>query len=155
MCRRDIWTQDSIDFVGCSSLSTKLYPGLLSNRTFPTQWLHETPVVVYRDTNFPRREFLKISEGLAHLNFEEFCIMRNIYMATAKENNENYDSAGVDDFYENVLFSFPSNDQIMNLFLNLFNRNKHLYEKNMENLKETTLSCYHIYVKNFKKHRAC
>lgn len=76
-------------------------------------------------------------------------------MATAKENNENYDSAGVDDFYENVLFSFPSNDQIMNLFLNLFNRNKHLYEKNMENLKETTLSCYHIYVKNFKKHRAC
>ena len=37
-------------------------------------------------------------------------------MATAKETNENFDTSGVDDFYQNVLFSFPSNDQIMNLF---------------------------------------
>ena len=94
---------------------------------------------------FQGENFLKISEGLAHLNFQEFCRMRNIYMAMEKETNENYDSAGVDDFYENVLFSFPSNDQIMNLFLNLFNRNKHLYEKNMENLKATAMSCDHTF----------
>ena len=94
---------------------------------------------------FQGENFLKISEGLAHLNFQEFCRMTNIYMAMEKETNKNYDSAGVDDFYENVLFSFPSNDQIMNLFLNLFNRNKHLYEKNMENLKATALSCDHTF----------
>lgn len=29
-------------------------------------------------------------------------------MAMVKETNENYDSAGVDDFYENVLFSFQA-----------------------------------------------
>ena len=66
-------------------------------------------------------------------------------MATAKETNENFDTSGVDDFYQNVLFSFPSNDQIMNLFLNLYNRNKHLYEKNMDKLKATALPCDHTF----------
>ena len=41
----------------------------------------------YIDTNFPGENFLKIGEGLAHLNFQEFCTMRNIYMA-----NKNYDT---------------------------------------------------------------
>ena len=94
---------------------------------------------------FQGENFLKISEGLAHLNFQEFCRMRNIYMTTAKEINENSTSARVDDFYKNVLFSFPSNDQIMNLYLNLFNKNKHLYEKDMENLKAAALSCDHTF----------
>lgn len=94
---------------------------------------------------FQGENFLKISEGLALLNFQEFCRMRNIYVAMAKETKENYDTSGVNDFYQNVLFSFLSNDQIMNLFLNLFNRNKHLYEKHMDKLKATALSCDHTF----------
>lgn len=89
--------------------------------------------------------FLKISEGLAHLNLQEFCRLRNIYLIAANENNVPNNSSNCYEFYNNILFSFPSNDLIMNLFLEGFNRKKHLYEKEMNSLTATALSSDHTF----------
>ena len=89
--------------------------------------------------------FIKISEGLAALNFQEFCRQRRIYLTAATENNELVESSSSSEFYSNVLFSFPSNDQIMNLFLIGFKMESHLYNNEMNSLSATVISCDHTF----------
>lgn len=83
--------------------------------------------------------FLKISEGLASLNFQAFCRQRQIYLAALIENNVITDDSSCSEFYSNSLFAFPSNDQIINLFLNAFKTKKHLYEIDMKRVSATVL----------------
>lgn len=89
--------------------------------------------------------FLKISEGLASLNFQAFCRQRQIYLAALIENNVITDDSSCSEFYSNSLFAFPSNDQIINLFLNAFKTKKHLYEIDMKRVSATALSCDHTF----------
>ena len=89
--------------------------------------------------------FLKISEGLASLNFQAFCRQRQIYLAALTENNVAVNDSSCSEFYSNPLFAFPSNDQIINLFLSAFKTKKHLYEMDMKRVTATALSCDHTF----------
>ena len=62
---------------------------------------------------------MKISEGLASLNFQAFCRQRLVYVTAASENSNLavQDHSSCYEFYSNPVFAFPSNDQTMNLFL--------------------------------------
>lgn len=48
-------------------------------------------------------------------------------------------------FHNNVLYSFPSNDQIMRIFLHCFEKNKSIYVKAMNCLTLSSLSCDHTF----------
>ena len=91
--------------------------------------------------------FLKISEGLASLNFQAFCRQRLVYLTAASENSNLavQDHSSCYEFYSNPLFAFPSNDQTMNLFLFAFKKKKHLYEMDMKRVTATALSCDHTF----------
>ena len=73
--------------------------------------------------------FLKICEGLASLNFHEFCQRVNVFSSNLNCVASKYN------FCNNEMFSFPSNDQIMNIFLDAINEDKELYEENPYLLK--------------------
>lgn len=47
--------------------------------------------------------FLKISEGLASLNFQAFCRQRQIYLAALTENNVAVNDSSCSEFYSNPL----------------------------------------------------
>ena len=88
--------------------------------------------------------FLTISEGLASLNFQAFCRHRQMYLAAADEHSTAVNSS-YSEFYSNQIFAFPSNDQIINLFLETFRRKKHLYQMDMDGVTATALSCDHTF----------
>lgn len=89
--------------------------------------------------------FLTISEGLASLNFRTFCRQRQVYLAAAFDENDVTVNSSYSEFYNNPVYSFPSNDQIMSLFLETFRRKKHLYKLEMDRVTETALSCDHTF----------
>lgn len=88
--------------------------------------------------------FLTISEGLASLNFRTFCRQRQIYLAAANDHCTEVNSS-YSEFYSNPVFAFPSNDQIINLFLETFRRKKHLYEMEMDRVTAAALTCDHTF----------
>ena len=76
---------------------------------------------------------MELSEGIASMNYREF--MRN-----------NPKSEVVKGGCENsILCSYPSNDNLMNLFLLQFERNKERYESNMLRHTGKILSCDHTF----------
>lgn len=48
-------------------------------------------------------------------------------------------------FYEDVLFSFPSDAQVIRIYLDRFEEMKLFYREEMENVKATSLSCDHTF----------
>ena len=93
--------------------------------------------------------FLKISEIVANLNFREFS-KRNQYFlsclssiqtsACQKQKEEECIT-----FYEDLLFSFPSDAQLIRIYLDRFEEMKLFYREEMENVKATSLSCDHTF----------
>lgn len=59
--------------------------------------------------------FMKISEGITSLNIREFIREKQIYAAATSDDN-NSNNIDVSEFYENSIFSFPSNDLLMKIF---------------------------------------
>ena len=79
------------------------------------------------------QNFLKISEQLASLNFRKY---QQIF--TLCDNIEK-------SFYADILYSFPSNDQLMQIFLEHFETIKHTYSIQMQELTGTVLSLDHTF----------
>ena len=89
--------------------------------------------------------FLKISEGIAALNHEEFMRQGEIHNAAIRDgliDGETYDEL---EFYANDLFPFPSSDQTTNLFLDNFKTYKNFYVNKMQNISATRISCDHTF----------
>ena len=80
--------------------------------------------------------FLKISEGLASLNVQEF------YQRIRVFSHLNF-VADNHNFYNNEMFSFPSNDQVISIFLDSFNKHNELYEAKRKSLSAKSISCDH------------
>ena len=86
--------------------------------------------------------FLKISEIIANLNLREF-----------SERNKRFQSSGCQSptnencitFYEDVLFSFPSDIQLIRIYLDRFEEMKFFYREEMEKVEATSLSCDHTF----------
>ena len=72
--------------------------------------------------------FLKISEGIASLSIREFCRQKELYAAAIGDSrsNSNVMKISMSQFYQNSLFSYPSNDILMNMFLKSFKACSHL-----------------------------
>ena len=93
-----------------------------------------------------RVSFLKTCEVLATLNFKEFCerVERYALFATfsAADNRELYAQ-----LYSDPMSSFPSNDMLMYIFLEDFQRKEPYYETNMTKhaSDSTTISCDHAF----------
>ena len=49
------------------------------------------------------------------------------------------------EFHSNVLYSFPSNDQIMKILLYNFEQNRPIYVKEVNRLSVSSLSCDHTF----------
>lgn len=97
-------------------------------------------VVNYIDTEVERGvNFLKISEGLASLHFREYLRRRRLYAKACSDVATRMSEST--DFHCNVFYSFPSNDQLINIFLFNFERNKVIYNKDMASLSVSALSC--------------
>lgn len=90
--------------------------------------------------------FLKISEGLASLNYRGYLQRRVIYMyQSASNGDDGVQLLDSEQFHNNVLYSFPSNDQIMRIFLHCFEKNESIYVKAMNCLTLSSLSCDHTF----------
>ena len=87
--------------------------------------------------------FLKISEGLASLNYRQYLQRRRIYFSARKGNMCSVPD--IAEFHNNPLHSFPSNDQIMKIFLHNFEKNRAIYDEEMNRLTVSSLSCDHTF----------
>ena len=84
------------------------------------------------------QNFLKISERLASLNFRKFQQRFSVRDPTDNGNCEEL-------FYQNILYSFPSNDKLMQFFLEYFESIKHTYSVDMKKITGTVLSIDHTF----------
>ena len=90
--------------------------------------------------------FLRISEGIAALNHEEFMRLGEIHNAAIRDGlieGETYDKL---EFYRNDLFAFSSGHQTTNLFLDNFKAYKNFYMNKMQNINfQLRISCDHTF----------
>ena len=86
--------------------------------------------------------FLKISEGLASLNYREYLRRRWLYSSSCDVFANTLDYSY---FHSNILYSFPSNDQITKIFLHNFEQNRAIYDNEMNRLSVSSLSCDHTF----------
>lgn len=91
--------------------------------------------------------FLKISEGIASLSIREFCRRKELFAAAIADSrpDTNLMEISMPEFYQNSLFSYPSNDMLMNMFLKSFKKRYHLYEENMSRLTAKVITCDHTF----------
>ena len=90
--------------------------------------------------------FLKISETIASMNYKACCHWGGIYLASLSAENTGSSSetrSFLDDFYSDVLFSFPSAIFLIYMYLENFQGMKHFYEYEMSQLTASTISCDH------------
>lgn len=78
--------------------------------------------------------FMKLSEGMASLNMREFCRRKQLYAVATRDDISTSDNINVSEFYENSIFSFPSNDLLMNIFLTNFKEHSHIYDEHRNGL---------------------
>ena len=81
--------------------------------------------------------FLRISEGIATSNLEEFMGLGEIHNAAMREGLIEGETYNELEFYVNDLFSFPSSDKTTNLFLDNFKTYKNFYVNKMQNISAT------------------
>jgi hypothetical protein len=84
------------------------------------------------------QNFLKISERMASLNFRKFQQRLSLQDSDHRDNVE-------ESFYSNILYSFPSNDKLMQIFLEHFESIKSTYSTEMQKLTGTVLSLDHTF----------
>ena len=101
-------------------------------------------VIQFIDTEIVKGvNFLKISEGLASLNYREYLQRRRIYSSACENAAVNVSDSL--EFNNNILYSFPSNDQLMRLFLYNFEKNRAIYVNEINSLSASSLSCDHTF----------
>ena len=101
-------------------------------------------VIHFIDTEIVKGvNFLKISEGLASLNYREYLQRRRIY--SSARDNAAVDVSDSSEFNSNILYSFPSNDQLMKIFLYNFEKNRGIFVNEMNSLSLSSLSCDHTF----------
>ena len=88
--------------------------------------------------------FLKISEGLASLSYRGY-LQRKLIYQSASNGDDGVQLLDSKQFHNNVLYSFPSSDQIMRIFLHNFEKNKSNYGKALNCLTLSSLSCDHTF----------
>ena len=76
--------------------------------------------------------FMELSEDISSINFRSF--FRNHALDVDKC-----------DFYSNVIYSFPSNDQLMHIFLAYFQSVEALYRRALEENRCSVLTCDHTF----------
>ncbi|XP_046840723.1 uncharacterized protein LOC124434843 isoform X2 [Xenia sp. Carnegie-2017] len=84
--------------------------------------------------------FMKICQGIGSLNFREY-IARHFNQPNREGSSEDIESA----FYQNFLYSFPSNDKLMHLFLSYYDKTKELLEQDMRSHIGNILICDHTF----------
>lgn len=92
--------------------------------------------------------FLKISETIASMNYKAYCHRGGIYLTSLFAENTGSSSetrSFLDDFYSDVLFSFPSANFLIYMYLEHFQEMKHFYEHEMSQLAASTISCDHTF----------
>ena len=90
--------------------------------------------------------FLKTCEGLAAINFKEFSHRLRRYTLSAKSNVTDTGKL-YEKFYADPMFSFPSNDLLMHIFLADFQEKEPYYEVEMKKraLHSRVISCDHTF----------
>ena len=138
-------------YLSASETILRGLPRLYSQNCFPMQMLYRTActkeLVDLVETQILQGvSFLKTCEVLATLNFKEFCerVERYVLFATfsAVDNKELYEQ-----FYSDPMSSFPSNDMLMYIFLEHFQKKQPYYETNMTKRasNSTSISCDHTF----------
>ena len=89
--------------------------------------------------------FLRISEGIATLNHEEFMRLGKIHNAAIRDGLIEGETYYELEFHANDLFAFPSSDQITNLFLDNFKTYKKFYVNKIQSISATRISCDHTF----------
>ena len=79
-------------------------------------------------------------QGIGSLNFREY-ISRHFNQPNREGSSEDIENA----FYQNVLYSFPSNDKLMHLFLSYYDKTKDLLEQDMRSHIGNILICDHTF----------
>lgn len=91
--------------------------------------------------------FFQISDSLASLNLREYAQRNSVYSSVSSMNlpaNVNA-SDNSSHFYNNPLYSFPSSEQIIRVFLANFEKNKVTFSNEMKKIPFTILSCDHTF----------
>ena len=89
--------------------------------------------------------FLKICESIASLNHGEHTALGLAYNEAGKDSSVSREPYDFDDFYNNDIFSFPSNDHVMNVFLEQFELDKPAYISEMRKVTGTAIACDHTF----------
>ena len=85
------------------------------------------------------QNFVKITERLASLNYRNFQ-RRKLILGEHTSN-----AADLQSFHGNVLYSFPSNDKLMHIFLCHYEETKHIFHAEMQKLTGTVMSFDHTF----------
>jgi hypothetical protein len=78
--------------------------------------------------------------GIGSLNFREY-IARHFNQPNREGSSEDIENA----FYQNFLYSYPSNDKLMHLFLSYYDKTKDLLEQDMRSHIGNILICDHTF----------
>lgn len=129
-------TSTGHEFYSASTDILECIPQELNDK-FPVKIFYRTAcskdLLDYVVTHIGRgQNFLELAEDIASMNFRAF----------VRNNKERIDP---NTFYESVLYSFPSNDQLMHMFLSFFNDMETVYQKQMEAISCSILSCDHTF----------
>lgn len=83
------------------------------------------------------------------MNFNEYCVRLELYelALTTNSSSSESDSNELDGFYSNIIFGFPSNDKLMEIFLEDFYTKQPMYSTNMEEVARVSkcLTCDHTF----------
>lgn len=138
-------------YLSASETILRSLPRVYSQNCFPIQMLYRTACTkelldLVETQILQGVSFLKTCEVPAMLNFKEFCQRVECYALfstfSAVDNRELYEQ-----FYSDPMSSFPSNDMLMYIFLEDFQKKEPYYETNMTKRASdsTTISCDHTF----------
>lgn len=83
------------------------------------------------------QSFVEISEAIASMNYRRFVYRNSVgQLRTSLEDLE-------DKYYNSILYAFPSNDKLMQLFLSYFEKKRKLYEIAISKITGKVLICDH------------
>lgn len=95
--------------------------------------------------------FLQISEIIANFNFREFSYRNKRFLSSLSSNQTSCTGNITDEgcitvtFYEDMIFSFPSDSQLIRIYLDRFEETRLLYREEMEKIEAMSLSFDHTF----------
>ena len=103
-------------------------------------------ILDYINSNIVRGvNFAKISEAVAELNLRHFSRRGLVYNAALEEGLVVGDHLDESEFYADELYSFPSGDHIINIFLRDFETKRETYQNEMKKVTGSFISCDHTF----------